>query len=84
MISKLGGKNSIRLEGLIDFENMDVKKPSSRCNDIVAIDKNDFHEVIMKFIQWRERVIKEHKAGGKPKSNALSEVSVNTKPMNQR
>ena len=75
MISKLGGKNSMRLEGQIDFDKIDLKKMNSNSNDIVTIAKDDYQEAIKIFIQWRDRVIKEHRAGGKPKSNALSEVS---------
>lgn len=75
MISKLGGKNSMRLEGQIDFDKIDLKKLSSNSNDIVAIAKDDIQEAIKIFIQWRDRVIKEHRAGGKPRSNALSEES---------
>jgi hypothetical protein len=82
MISKLGGKNSMRLEGQIDFNKIDLKKINSNSNEIVAIAKDDIQEAIKIFIQWRDRVIKEHRAGGKPKSNALSEVSANQKTFN--
>jgi hypothetical protein len=84
MISKLGGKNSLRLEGIIDFDKIDLKKINSNSNDIVTIAKEDIQEAIQIFIRWRERVIKEHRAGGKPKTNALSEVSANQKTPNSR
>ena len=50
MISKLGGKNSMRLEGQIDFDKIDLKKMNFNSNDIVAIAKDDIQEAIKMFI----------------------------------
>lgn len=74
----------MRLEGQIDFEKIDLKKPISNQNDIIALDKDDILEAMKIFIQWRAKARKDHKGSGKPKSNALSEASESTKPINKR
>lgn len=50
----------------------------------MAIDADDLQDIMRTFIQYRDKITKEHKVGGKPRSNTLSENSANTKPMNQR